>query len=349
MNCNICFESIIEEDNMNECYDTKCSCIICTECMIQYINISEIIPKCSCNKIYILQNISRLPMEIIKKYNILCLNFLMNDNLDNVKNIIAKNDVIERLREEKIKFVNTFPEAIQSVINICMKDKLKKINKSNLEVVDKVINSNGRFCMLSYCNGKLDINLKCLKCDTIFCLKCEKNKRDEHICKESDIQNVEYIKNISECPNCKVPIEKSQGCRSMQCANCNTLFDYYTKQKADHGGHNTEIKVKERIKLSNEYKDIYNPEIIKQLILFEHNIPKVDTIRNNKNILNIITEYVSEGKQNTEEYATRISKTYSKNILNEHKYKMCLQKIAEIEDLHENGEITYQKLKQIIS
>ena len=340
MNCNICFESIIEEDNMIECYDAKCSCIICAECMIQYINISEIIPKCSCNKIYILQNILRLPLEIIKKYNILCLNFLMNDNLDNVKNIIAKNDVIERLREEKIKFVNTFPEAVQSVINICMKDKLKKINKSNLEVVDKVINSNGRFCMLSYCNGKLDVNLKCLKCDTIFCLKCEKINRDEHMCKESDIQNIEYIKNISECPNCKVPIEKSRGCRS--------IFDYYTKEKADHGGVNTEIKVKEQIKLSNEYKDIYNPEIIKQLILFEHNIPKVDTVRNNKNILNIIAEYITEGKENMNEYAIKISKIYSKNILNEYKYKLCLQKIAEIEDLHEHGEITYQKLKQII-
>lgn len=347
--CNICFDDIKESDTV-KCYDYKCECVICKNCMIQYINVSETLPKCAsnkCNNFYILQNISHLPKESVGKYEILCLNFLAKTNLEDIKNLIAKNDIVDKLRQEKLKFIETFPEAIKTVINICMKPKLKKISKNNLEIVDKTVNSSGRFCMLSYCNGKLDEGMKCIKCDTVFCLKCEKIKRDTHECKESDIQNIEYIKNISYCPNCRVPVEKSEGCRSMKCVNCGTLFDYYNHTKADHGGHNFDITVKDRIRLSNEYKDIYSPEMIRLLIYFEHNIPDNDTEKNAKRILNIASEYISNGEWNKEGYANRLSRLYSNNISNDYKYKLCLQKIAEIEDLHEHNELTYERLKQI--
>ena len=347
--CNVCFEDI-KESNVVMCYDHKCKCVICQDCMIQYINVSESLPKCASNKcgnFYILQNILHLPKDSVEKYNILCLDFITNNNLEDIKNLIAKNDIIEKLRQEKLKFIDTYPEAIKTVINICMKTKLKKINKNNLEIVDKAVNSSNRFCMLSYCNGKLNEDMKCLKCDTLFCLKCEKIKRDDHLCKESDVQNIEYIKNISYCPNCRVPVEKSEGCRSMKCVNCGTLFDYYTKGTADHGGHNSDITVKDRVKLSNEYKNIYSQEMIKLLIIFEQNIPNIDIERNANRILNTIKEYISNRKENTHEYASKLSRIYSKNISSEYNYKLCLKKIAEIEDLHEHNELTYEKLKQI--
>ena len=44
---------------------------------------------------------------------------------------------------------------------MCMQTKLNKVNKSNLEIEEK-LNENGRTCMLSYCNGKLDKDFKCL-------------------------------------------------------------------------------------------------------------------------------------------------------------------------------------------
>ena len=188
-----------------------------------------------------------------------------------------------------------------------------------------------------------------MKCDTNFCLKCEKIKRDEHKCKETDVQNIEFLKTISQCPNCKIPIEKSEGCRSMKCANCHTMFDYYTKDKADHGGSNKDINIKEKIKLSNEYKKIYSEEIIKLLMLFEQTIPTVDFEKNNQKILNIVTEYVSNGKTNTEEYSLKVSMIYSKICLFEYKYKVTLNKISEIEDLHEHNELTYSNLKKIIN
>ena len=349
--CNICFDDI-KESNIVMCYDYKCDCIICKDCMIKYIDVCETLPKCGsnkCDKFYILGNILDLPKNSICKYNILCLNFLTNNNLEDVKNLISKNDIVEKLREEKCKFIDTFPDAIKTVINICMKTKLKKITKNNIALIDKTINSNGRFCMLSYCNGKLDKDMKCLKCDTLFCLNCEKVKRYDHICKESDIQNIKYIKNISYCPKCTVPIEKYEGCSSVRCVNCSTLFNYYTQKPSDHGGRNIDIKVKDNFRLSNEYKNIYDKEIIKLLIFFEENIPNIDIEKNKNRILNTIKNYILNNKENEQEYASKLSKMYNKNMLIEYKYKLCLQKIAEIEDLHEHNELTYEKLKQIIN
>jgi len=347
-NCNVCFDIT---DNYIRCYDDKCDSIICNDCMIQYINVNKDIPKCvkrECNKNYLLSNISELSTETIDKYNLLCLNHFLNSNSDEIKNKIAQNDIIQNLRDEKMKFVQTFPKSIQKVINLCMKDKLKRISKGNLEVINKVINSNKRFCMLSYCNGKLDDELKCVKCSTEFCLKCEKIKRSDHKCKESDILNIEYLKNISECPNCKIPIEKSEGCRSMKCANCHTLFDYYTKEKADHGGLNTDIKVKEQNRLSNEYKNIYDQNILKLLLLFENQISNINSEKNKDRILNIITDYIKNNKENTKKYSEKISIIYNRNTISEHNYRVFMKKISEIEDLHEHNELTYSSLKNIL-
>jgi len=347
-NCNICFDVI---DEYIRCYDEKCNSIICIDCMVQYINVTEDLPKCvrrECDKKYLLSSVLILPNETVNKYNLSCLNHFLNSNLDDIKNKIVQNDLIQKMRDEKIKFIQTFPNSIQKVINLCMKDKLKKISKNNLEIVDKVVNSTGRFCMLSYCNGKLDENLKCIKCNTEFCLDCEKIKRDKHLCKESDIENINYIKNISNCPSCKIPIEKSEGCRSMKCVNCHTFFDYYTKEKADHGGTNIDIVVKERNRLSNEYKDIYDQNILKLLLIFENKIININIEKIKERILNIITEYVENNKNDTKKYAEKISKIYSRNTILEHSYRVYMKKISEIEDLHEHNELTYSSLKNIL-
>ena len=349
-NCNVCFETI-DIDECIHCYDEKCNSIICKDCMIQYINVTEDLPKCvrrDCDNKYLLSNILRLPTEKVDKYNLLCLNYFLNSNSDEIKNQIVQNDLIQKIRDEKIKFIQTFPKSLQKVINLCMKDKLKKISKNNLNIVDKIVNSKGRFCMLSYCNGKLNKDLKCIKCATEFCLNCEKIKRNSHECKDNDIKNIEYLKNISECPNCKIPIEKSEGCRSMRCTNCHTFFDYYTKEKTDHGGINTDIVVKERNKLSIEYKNIYDQNILKLLTIFENKLLNIDIEKHKGRILKIITEYIENNKNDTKKYAEKISKTYSRNTLSEHNYRVSMKKISEIEDLHEHNELTYCSLKNIL-
>ena len=85
------------------------------------------------------------------------------------------------------------------------------------------------------------------------------------------------------------------------------------------------------------------------LILFENQIPKVDPEKNKVKIIKIVTEYLENGKKNIHEYASKISLLYDKHSSMEYKYKISLNKIAEIEDLHEHNELTYFALKDIVS
>ena len=345
-NCSVCFDSL--NDKKIQCYDVKCGTSICYECMNQYIFSLNTLPKCvnpKCNIPYILSQIKNISEKAIYEYKSLCFNYFLNTKEDEIKNNIAKDEIINKIRNDRIITVKTFPKSISKVIDMCMGDRLKKINKTNTEIIDNIINTSGRFCMLSYCNGKLDNDFKCLKCEIEFCKKCEKIKKEEtHICKESDVDSVEYIKNIGKCPNCNISIEKSMGCRSMKCANCHTMFDYYTGEFADHGGHNTDIQVKDELKLSTLYADFYDEKIILNLREFEMKKPSNDIETKYNKIIKYVTEYVSNGKNLTDLYTEKISKIFDNYIKMKYDYILYMKKISEIQDLHENGKLNEDRL-----
>ena len=349
-NCVICFNSLTNKSI--KCYDSKCDAIICYECMEQYILSSDTLPKCvntKCNNKYIISQIQDISDKYQNIYKKLCLNYFLNTEEEQIKNDIVKDEILIKIRDDRVKTVKTFPNAIAKIIDICMKDRLKKINKTNTEIVNNIINNSGRFCMLSYCNGKLDNEFKCLKCETGFCKDCERIKKDSsHICKESDLNSVKYIKNIGKCPNCNIAIEKSMGCRNMKCANCHTMFDYYTGQLADHGGHNSDIKIKEELRLSSLYEEFYNEKIILALRQFEREKPPNEVELKYNKILKNMKEYVMNDKKDVNVYSEKISKIFDVYTRMKNDYIVYMKKISEIQDLHENGILTYEKLIQIV-
>lgn len=70
---------------------------------------------------------------------------------------------------------------------------------------------------------------KTLKIGTIVQKWCKENKDDEHECDEDKIASVKLIKQDTKaCPKCGTRIHKTEGCNTMFCTQCNTLFDYRT-------------------------------------------------------------------------------------------------------------------------
>ena len=343
-NCNICFDDYIES-NMISCIDDKCNAFICKECFENYISSSDTIVKCvkqNCKYHYIKHNFKNFEInpDIMSKYEKMCYKYFQDENRDEINNNITYFNLVQKLREDRNIFVKTFPVSIQKIINVCMKDRLNKIDKNNKLFFDSIVNSPGHYCMLSFCNGKLDSNFKCLKCETEFCNKCKKIKKEgHHECKIEDLLSVEYMKNIGQCPNCKISIEKSEGCRSMKCTNCNTHFDYYTGNKAYHGGLNTDITVKESVKLSSLYRGIYNDEIIEILIKFESCIKRDDDEKLRKRIIGIMSK---------EKSINKISDYFNSFIIARYNYVNFMNKISEIEQFHENGELNLNTLNMII-
>ena len=278
----------------------------------------------------------------------MCLKYFLDNNIDMIINGIASNDLISKLREERNVFIkNTFPIGVQNVIDMCLKHKLNKINKNNQAIIDDIVNSPHR-CMLSYCNGTLNDDFKCSKCDTQFCKDCERKKNVDHVCKESDLESMKFMGTIGKCPSCKIPIEKSQGCRSMKCASCGTMFDYYTGIKSDHGGSNDSVTLKESVKLSYMYRGIYDENIIRRLQSFEYRLPNHNDEKKLGRIIKVVTEYVNNGKNDADVYASRVAELYNDYVISKDRYRNYMQKISEIEDLNESGDLTMENLSKII-
>ena len=352
-NCNVCFENLLGKKI--KCIELKCDSVICLECMEDYIFSSDNVPKCvkqDCNHPYTSTQIKDVSGRAIQVYNELCLNDFLNKNDKEIKDTIAKAEIIENIRENRKATIKTFPIAIAGVINMCMKPRLNKITKVNAEIVDNIIKGSGRFCMLSYCRGKLNSDFKCLKCESQFCKDCEKIKKDGHghvhICKESDLNSIKYIKNIGQCPTCSIYIEKSEGCRHMKCANCHTMFDYYTGQVTDHGGHNSDVNVKDELRLSSLYKDFYDEIIILALRDFEKQRPPNEFELKHDRILKYVTDYVTNDKKATDVYADRVARLFDSYTKMKYDYVLYMKKISEIQDLHESGKLLYDKLLKVI-
>ena len=186
-------------------------------------------------------------------------------------------------------------------------------------------------CMLSYCNGRLNKNFQCLKCENNFCKSCEKLKKDSHVCNKDDIESLKFINdNLVRCPNCNFPIQRSQGCDGMTCAHCKTNFDYSSGEKSAYGNHgqNKPIDIKDEFKLSNLYKDNYDEDIINQLIKIESKKPTIVKIDKLLETLSKIDN------QNYNDFKTELIKQFEKFMLSKYNYKKYINTISTIESIH---------------
>lgn len=84
-------------------------------------------------------------------------------------------------------------------------------------------------CPVNNCRGFLSTRWKCGVCETCVCKDCLMIKREEHTCKQEDVDTATFIKKDSRpCPKCGAGIHRIDGCNAMFCVQCNTCFDYKT-------------------------------------------------------------------------------------------------------------------------
>ena len=85
-------------------------------------------------------------------------------------------------------------------------------------------------CQTEECRGMLSSQYKCDLCSKYTCPKCFMSitgEKDEHVCKQDDVDTVEELrKNTRPCPNCGMRISKIDGCDQMWCIECKTAFSW---------------------------------------------------------------------------------------------------------------------------
>lgn len=339
--CAICFS---EAPKHIKCIDSECKTAICYDCAKMYVvesHEANLIPRCprlgngkDCDNFYLISSIKKLDKESITMYQKSCFNYFMKRNRTDIQDDVVYTNMLKQLRKDRLAFIQKeFPASVALVVSIALKRKLNSIAKKN-QAIKKKVKSASRSCMISYCDGKLDSEMVCIKCETSFCKRCEKMLLDGHKCKIEDIESVSFVNALIRCPKCKLPVQKKDGCRSITCAVCGTNFDYYTGEECAAGNHGKSIMISIRNYniLSNIYKEFYNTWTITVLRDIESKKPGVVTMDPVINILKKIYKMTDKDKND-------------KDVDEENDNKVVINAADEIDDLFALGD---EKEKEVV-
>jgi hypothetical protein len=151
-------------------------------------------------------------------------------------------DLITRrnLLQSRIRYLNKhlyfFPkdDEIRCLFDAAKKEyekleiiKNKNKNKNNVEKV-----TTSFICPVVNCDGIVTRG-KCSYCKNNICVKCHTLKSqqtdDNHTCDPNALATMNLLKkDTKQCPKCKIPIHKIDGCDQMFCVKCKTAFSWKT-------------------------------------------------------------------------------------------------------------------------
>lgn len=361
----ICIICYCNENYTLKCADKFCNTRICEECFEIYLGhcLSEKgLVKClnqHC-KSYIISDSFKKDNCYYELYKKVLLTAFMHSQGPEVKDKINVSKLVGDLRKQRKQFIKNFPKAIELVIDIALSKKLNNIGKQNKLYVKNIIHSSHKMCMNSHCNGKMKQEsdyFECLKCSTQFCKNCERYKNNSnHICKKEDVESLILISSIPKCPNCKIPIERSEGCDGMTCASCKTTFNYNTGELSDHGSSNN-IIASQKTKFKFDFKQIYPEEIGKRLYIIESNEPKEPSILLLNNVIQklLIKEENKESKSKESKSIENdilendVLKSFEKYLKSKLNYVSYIQTTIEITEMHQTDKLTCVLLDDIIT
>ena len=369
--CSICFFTI--EDEVISCSKPDCTSKICTDCAKLYINFTfnepqKTIPTCpskECNGEILYSQVRKCHCDnTMKKYQTLCLEYVKNDNFDD---LISKNNqktIIQKIRDERHQFIKqSYPSAISYVIEVALKTKLNRIDKKNQEHIKHTVNKSNKKCPNILCySGVLDVNYICLTCTNKFCKKCEAQITDEgysHLCKKEDLDSISAIEKLVKCPKCKLPVTKSYGCDNMTCSICKTNFNFITGKISSAGNHSDDSltlmnhNLQPSILFAKDGK--YDEKLLNLLRKIENKKPGDDSFKIVLSWLKryIILEEKMNGKEfdyknpDYEEILNKISRRYENYKLSLNKKHSYFKFITLIQKYHEKNELTYEILEKI--
>lgn len=285
MNCKICFDENSDRIKCNLCKNSYCkNCyklyfihdlkikkkfLNCIDCKIEF-DFSFIMDNFD-NQFTKEYNEFRAEIFFGNELKVLeefSQKFSKNEHVKYVKNLIQRNNfaIKEIIKYTKLNYNRNIKDCkdIKEYEEYTRRIKLKEEYK-------KLLNFEHNLCKRNNCNGILNGDDCCLKCNFYTCRKCNvisNSILDKHICKIDDIENKNFLDNCKKCPNCLTYIIKSEGCDVMFCIICKTFFSYNECKKLYGNLHNPEytIYMKQKnfnlIKLNcdeiRNYIDFYN-------------------------------------------------------------------------------------------
>lgn len=113
---------------------------------------------------------------------------------------------------------------------ICVNRYHKKFSRNQYNnIKNQIYHISESFrCPCNGCTGIVtESSATCSQCNTVICVDCHEPRKNDHVCKKSDLDSVREVKMSSKpCPGCKVPISKIYGCDHMWCSQCHTKFSW---------------------------------------------------------------------------------------------------------------------------
>jgi hypothetical protein len=163
------------------------------------------------------------------------------------RKIIHDNQLVIKILEEDMKKHRYCKKNME--IRKQFKDKIAQLENENRKIrrndeipVTKTFIMN---CPDNDCRGFLSSAYNCGICNKYFCPDCLEKKvcrfDDTHICNSETKETMKLLKtDTKKCPNCRVPIFKTDGCDQMYCITCHTAFSWNTGKIETGRIHNPE-------------------------------------------------------------------------------------------------------------
>lgn len=174
-----------------------------------------------------------------------CHNTFTRDQIQSVLGVAFVQRVIiqEKINELMIIQKQLIPEtgALIDYFKMLQYVKQERMYGKTMElpqrpIIISAVSTTNYPCALANCRGYIKPNPinrvgNCCLCKSSHCNSCfvHVSNDEEHICDPSLLSSlVEIERSTKRCPTCYVRIHRTHGCNHMNCAACNTHFDWIT-------------------------------------------------------------------------------------------------------------------------
>jgi hypothetical protein len=350
--CSICFENF---KTGVTCY--KCNTNICSDCMVVYSNATSgemnKLPVCTlCSTEFNFYSFSTNEDRLI--YAKVLMTYLKRNKI--LMSKITKGehktiqDAVNILRENKLKTLKQIPAGVLEISKVIYPDLYKTYMSENENQIQKIFfkfkqaeekPEYGKDCFHAFCNGHIQENSNgnytCFDCKDTFCNKCEKVMFENHVCKEEDLESVNYINGLLKCPTCHIPCVRVSGCTSLTCSNCKTKFSETGGE--GYGGHYDKINLKYEYSLYDELKDKIPFEI-------EEEIKRFETFKPRQVDYNVLSQYVNDPEL-TEYRYLEFFDVYSQINAEAKALESYVKKLLDVRKLQIDNKLDYDSMIQI--
>ena len=342
MDCLICLTNFTETNGKKyKCCDPRCMEYLCEDCVKRYLEIANqenLLPTCpreTCKGVFDEKCIDKSLHSLFRQT--LYKHYKLSKNTDIIE--AHKQDVLFTIiKEERKKFLfENMPKCVLAVSKIIFNDRINRVKKTQVKKETRF----SRTCINFVCNGFLDLEFKCSKCESIFCKKCEELFEENHICNNETVESIKIVNNFVPCPHCGVKIEKAEGCMAITCAVCKNNFWYSTGEKGDHGNHGMfqSVRVDFTRRLSIEYHDYIPKKYLSHIQELENMVRKKEGYE--QSLANILVR--NDGKEETEELLILFSNIYSKMVRNSVGKNIANKTLQNIEKILRTRDENYTK------